>query len=155
MPPRASCEFPLALRRCSCLGAESKGSHVQFTPKHPLHHVPPPTHPSFHICHTTVHPHICHSFRLVSHFLFSFLICCLLYHSTLFSLCVPGLTPNLASTVSTVYKGNTSNSPPAQPYPLASALLCSVSPVAPVSVPVGTIPISLLFNLDKNLSCSM
>lgn len=98
---------------------------------------------------------VIHSNRLVSHFLFSFLICCLLYHSTLFSLCVPGLTPNLASTVSTVYKGNTSNSPPAQPYPLASALLCSVSPVAPVSVPVGTIPISLLFNLDKNLSCSM
>lgn len=154
MSPRASCEFPLALRRCSCLGAETKGGHVQFTPKHPMHHVPSPTHPSSHICLCTPMS-VIYSNRLVSHFLFSFLICYLLYHSTLLSLCVPGLTPNLASTVSTVYKGNTSNSPPAQPYPLASALLCSVSPVAPVSVPVGTIPISLLFNLDKNLSCSM
>lgn len=80
MSPRASCEFPLALRRCSCLGAETKGGHVQFTPKHSMHHVPSPTHPSSHICHTTCAPP-CLSFILTGWFhiffsLFWFVACC-------------------------------------------------------------------------------
>lgn len=140
------------------LALEQKRRSVMSSspPKHPGHGVHLLTHPSAHICHNTCAPPPPYlSFILTGWFHvflspFCFAACCT---TGLCLVCVFLASLQTWPAPYPLYIKAIPQTDP-QPRPILWPQPCFVACGSPVA-PVGTIPISLLFNLDKNLSCSM